>query len=501
MGGLIDLLTSVVLGEDDVVRLSEDVYGVRGDDFVAIAWCREDTEKILAGVVPDGARVVEVSEDVMLPNVRSASVDVERIGLEVDGDPVLFRFAQWGGHGGMPPGAGSGIGFGFGSSSPMATPGNFENYMARQQFDQSLDNARHELPENGWRRSMEDRLQSDELYGHQRNERDDNLGPYLKSFDERAKEKRVKYLERLRQFRADRLKPKVSPNSVASIKAMPVDPSYSETMEQKLSERRQNDEAIFRPNFHGPESQFTHFPPPPVKTAARIERRGLTSVFDNPDGNESEAPNPFPARPGIRPEHPRQSTMRGTESGLDGVRPIGSVSGFGDPQVVNPLRHSDIGPGGTQRQESFPYSMRGPQNSPYDTELLHRTYRNGFPDEYHIPLVMNQWPDYANPGDMDIASTVDDQRKGFDRLPPDEQRHIMGLMRRHRFSRDDGDPRNDQDKQTLERRLSRKWRGFQTGAVQPTAYEYQGPTHPWSTVDSAGGVAGGLGRARWSRWY
>lgn len=500
-GSLVDLLASVARGHGNVVRLGDDAYGIRGDGFVAIAWCRDDAEQILAGTLPDGTRTLEISDDVMLPNTRSASIDVDRIALELDGDPVFVRLAQWGGHGGMPPGAGSGLGFGFGVSSPMATPGNFGNYMARQQFDQSLDVARHPLPENGWQRSMEDRLQSDEMYGHQRNEKDGNLIPYTRTFDERAKMKKAAYLERLRKFRAERLKPKTNPNSVAAIKSMPVDPKHSQTMEQRLSDHRQNDDETFRPGFHGPESQFTHFPPPPVRIAARtIERRGLTSVFDYMGDDGSEAPNPFPSRPVPRPDSPGRSSMQGTERGLSATRPDAHESVFLDPQVMSSLPREDIGPGGTERMDAFPYGMRGPQNSPHDPELLHRTYRNGFPDEYHIPLVMNQWPEHANPGDMDIASTVDDQRRGFDRLPLDQQRHIMELMRKHRFATDGPDGRSGQARQTTEKRLAPKWRGFQTGAVTPVAQDYVGPAYPWATIGTTG-VAGGYGRAYRSRGY
>jgi len=499
-GGFIELLASIARGDSDVVRLGDEAYGVRGDGFVAIAWCRDDAEEILAGVLPDGTRIIDISEDTMIPSVRSASVDVDGVALEFDGDPILVRFAQWGGHGGMPPGAGGGIGGGFGTSSPMATPGNFENFMARQQFDVSLDSVRHPLPENGWNRSMEDRLQSDPMYGHQRNERDKNLVPYTKTFEERVKMKKVAYLERLRKFRAERTKPKPNPNSVASIKAMPVDPRHSQTTENRLSDHRQNDDDNFRPGYHGPESQFVYFPPPPVRTAAKIEHRGLTSVFDYPGGDgSSEAPNPFPVRPGVRPDSPGRSSMQGLERGLQSVRPNDSEGGFLDPQVMHPLPYEDLGPGGTERANTMPYSMRGPQNSGHDFELLHRTYRNGYPDEYHVPLVMNQWPSYSNPGEQDVSSTVDDERNGVGRMPQDEQRRILELMRKHRFEEEQPRPSTDQSGQTTERRLAPRWRRPQTGAVAPNAYDYQGPAWPWGTQNSWG--IAGLGRASRSRGY
>jgi hypothetical protein len=176
----------------------------------------------------------------------------------------------------------------------LAGTDQFGSNIVRQQFDISLEQARKSREDNDWDRSIETRLQSNKIYGHQRNEKDRNLEPYTLTFNERRRMRRRRYLQKRRENN-ERAREKEEGNTVRSIKNISPDPRHLVTTEFRLKDRRQTPDPPpgEKRKYHGPESEFVHFPPPDgtVKSTPTIRiatQFGVNTIFD--DHGEEQDP-------------------------------------------------------------------------------------------------------------------------------------------------------------------------------------------------------------------
>ena len=263
--------------DEPMADLEENVYAIRDKEGIVFAFNIEDAFSVISD---DIGNISIFKDDFEKTAAQESTVDkIKRIS---GGRPILVRYAQWGGIGSMPDQAGQGIGAG----GPMGGATNFNNPLTRIHFDKSLDTIRNSPEKNGWFQSLETRMEENPLYGHQRNTKDRNLQNYRLTYKERMNEKKKDYIRRMIENK-EKFDKIIDGNSVASIKATPLKPSNYVTMEDKLKTKRQQedpDPKKKRPQ-HGPESQFTHFPKPPVtasvKTAVTVQHNGLGTVFDD----------------------------------------------------------------------------------------------------------------------------------------------------------------------------------------------------------------------------
>ena len=434
VGPLMRIVSRALESPDAVVSIGGGAYAVHGDGSIVLAWSRADARALLTDGLPDDAITIDVDPNTHIPSdmARSASNDEGIIGdlsRSFDGKMVLLRFAQFGGHGGQPPGAGMGMGSGFGSSSPMAVPGQFINFIARQQFDRSLDQVRLGPEAGGWNKSLETKLAHDKLYGHTRKEKDRDMEPYELNWEQRVKLRKSRYMERVREMRAKKSAPKeLDPNSVEAIKMIAPKPDDHISVEEKLGDRRETDGVQFRPGYHGPESQFTHFPKP--------------VAAGNVPGRVIEARSP---------------TGYTTFDDMDG------------PFEKDPYQHDTAGGDGSDRYHQMPAGMQGyKRENPNDIQELWEHYRNGRPGDYNQDLLMNHWPHGTQPGQDPPVFTDGDKGR------------IIELMRQ-RFYADEqpeggGRPRG----KTTEEKLTSKHRSTPTNGVSPTAADQNAEPHPYS---------------------
>jgi hypothetical protein len=363
---VIELLRDAIRSPDTVTEVDDGVYAIKIDEGIIIAWNRDDALSILSGEMDvDDLERCDVKLDLHgnheshLP--RYASADGLRVRL--GNRSALFRFSQWGGQGGMLPSTGHGIGMGPGAGSALSGVDQFGNNIVRQQFDISLEQTRKSREDNDWDRSMETRLQSNELYGHQRNEKDRNLEPYTMTFNERRSLKRRRYLQRRRE-NVEKMRRQTEDNSVRTIKNIAPDPRHIVPIEFRLKDRRQtaDPEPGHKRPYHGPESAFVHFPksdvPTPSGPTIRIAlttQHNRNTIFD--DGGEEEALADL-IRPRSRPGGQiagKSSDERGAEAGLSGLN-----SGEGWPSISPTLsdeRHHDPYFGSGDTLHSLPAGM------------------------------------------------------------------------------------------------------------------------------------------------
>ena len=347
--------TRAIFGEirEKPLVAGDEVFAVRVPGGFVFAWDEAAVFSALDGEVPMGELLVLDIEDVEdlthedeldgeirgdLRRLGSSVADMLKVGIvpALDtlrktsaGHPVFIRVAQFGGvggnSGGVPGSSGSQAGGGqYGSSGGDV---NFDNPLSRQQFDVSLDSIRKDPEKNGWFTSFETRLQNDKMLGHQRNEKDGNLLPYSLSFQERVNRKRKDQIRRMIENR-EKEKTAFDSNSIPALKATPPIERNYRTTEDKLKGRRQipdPDPTVKRPQ-HGPESEFVHYPKP-TRGAASVGRGVTAQVTIKRDGNDSifkpehaDGDQIIDAKPRARtaPLSAKQSSPRGTESGLDG---------------------------------------------------------------------------------------------------------------------------------------------------------------------------------------
>ena len=431
IGPLMRIVSRALASTDDVVGLGDGSYAIRRDGDVVLTWSRSAARSLLLDGLPENVLTIDIDPKLHVPQemLRSASDEAEEIAdlsRSFGGQTVLLRIAQWGGHGGMPPGAGMGLGSGFGNSSPMAAPNQFSNYIARQQFDRSLDQARRGDEGGGWHKSLETRLSGDDLYGHTRTEKDRDMEPYKLSWEERVKLKKERYLDRVRESRQKKAGPKKpDPNSVEAIKLMAPKAENYISVEEKLGDHRETDGVQFRPGYHGPESQFTHFPR--AVTAARtVEARspvGYTTFDDMGD-------KLFPK---------------------------------------DPYNQDTAGGDGSDRFHRMPSDMMGPQREDQsDVGELQQKYINGRPYEMNIDLLMNNWPHGTQPGEPQPIFTEGDKAR------------IINLMRQRLRADEQPQAQVPPRGKTLEERLTSKHRQTPLNRTEPTAADYETEPYPYA---------------------
>ena len=369
-------------GQEDSVNFFDDgTYSIRTESGVFLT--TNPSLAMKAMCADDESEIIVLSEDVITPGIRTA---------------------QWGGHAGGQGSGGSGLG-GPGAGSPMGGVLNFDNPMARQQFDISLDGVRKSPSENGWDRSMETRLQDHPLYGHKRNEKDKNIESYALSFRERVKKARERYLERVianREKQAQRDKER----SVESIKSIPGDPKHFTSVETKLKDRRQQEDPD--PNYkrpqHGPESMFVYYPRPQMKTAAKVGGPGSTifAPWHDVDDIREQLHQPKKTHR-TQPAAAGESLPGGTERGLatlHGGSPVDSSS----PSVADdPFPDRDEAYSGRhEAANALPWAMHGRlrENDMDFGELDAKMWGDG-PRFFHREYLSDRWMDpNANPGEQ-----------------------------------------------------------------------------------------------------
>lgn len=431
---LMRIVSRTLDSSDAIIGVGGGAYAIRGDGQVVLAWSRTAARSLLTDGLPSDAITIDVDPSTHIPSdmTRSASITedvVADLSKVFSGKVVQLRLAQFGGHGGMPAGMGQGIGGSPGSTNPMAAPGQFTNYIARQQFDRSLDQARKGPEFSGWNKSLETRLAENDLYGHTRTERDRDMEPYEKSWEDRVKLKKSRYMQRVREIRKERTEPKKpDPNSVAAIKAILPNPNDHASVENRLGEYREVDGEQFRPGYHGPESQFTYFPRP--------------VAAENTLGRTVEARSPV------------------------GYTAFDEIDG---PFAADPYQHDSAGGDGDDRYHQMPYGMQGyKRENPNDIGELWKHYRNGRPGDYNIDLLMNHWPHGTQPGQDPSVFTAGDKQR------------IIELMRQRFYADDQPEGRGTAQGKTLEQKLRSKHRSTPLGSQQPTAADQNADPYPYS---------------------
>lgn len=286
--------------KEDFISLNNEIFAMSYNNDIAIVFSSKDAITLLDDKI-ENFKNIEINNSFVFEDESNDSFSYKIAGsilknktlddfLEVgifpslnnlqklsNKQPILLKFSQWGGMGGQGiDGAGSGMGIG----SPMAGAVNFDNPGARIQFDKFLDQVRRDGVSNGWFESLESRMQENPLYGHQRNKEDKNLINYRLTYKERMNERKKEMVKRILDNR-NKFNESIDSNSVENIKKSPVDPKHYSTLEDKLNRKRQQEDDTKKQKRHGPESQFTYFPPPPMRvTAQTIVHNGGSSAFD-----------------------------------------------------------------------------------------------------------------------------------------------------------------------------------------------------------------------------
>lgn len=336
--------------------------------------------------------------------------------------PILLKIAQWGGVGGQGV---DNIGQGIGAGNLMSGAVNFDNPIVRIQFDKSLDMVRKE-DSNDWSKSLESRMQENQLYGHKRNNKDWNLNNYRMTAKERRLEKKKEYVRRMIENRK-RFDKIIDQNSVENIKASPVDPKYYIPIEEKLKEKRhQKDDTEKRTGQHGPESQFKYFPPQPKKVLAQtVVRNGLSSIFENdPESmkNERAYPDEFSGRLRIR---------------------------------------------------EFPWAMYGPTREKYpidfreDNNLMwggsyNNSPENGQGGKFGIDFLADGYATGKNPGEIQQPIFTKDMLPG-----------IINEIKDHLKVQDDFQKQKVDDNLPIEKKLKTQHKAPATTGITPTTYDIQ----------------------------
>lgn len=300
----------------NIIEHNDDIFLTRCDDTIVLSFNAKDAFESLSADVSDTAYEIDLNNSIFEDemdkdnNYKLASkMHLRKLSIQQildagiipsintlktlsSSQPVMLKVAQWGGHGGQGV---DNIGQGIGVGSPMSGAVNFDNPISRVQFDQSLDMLRNNQPKSDWSQSLETRMQENDLYGHKRNDKDWNLKNYRLTYKERVKEKKKDYLQRMIDNR-NNFDKMVDKNSVESIKSTPLDVNHYTSLEDKLENRRETESSTEkRIDIHGPESEFTYFPPTPKEvTAQTIVHNGLSSIFDNdPESMKNESAYPY----------------------------------------------------------------------------------------------------------------------------------------------------------------------------------------------------------------
>ena len=414
---IIELLRKASKSSDKITMVDEDVYAIKRDDGIVIAWNRDDA----ITVASEGSIEMmecEVLIDLhgddksMLPRIASS----DGVRLRIGGSPIFFKFSQFGGQGGMLSSTGTGMGMGPGAGSAIAGADQFGSNIVRQQFDISLEMARKERKDNDWDRSMEKRLQSNELYGHQRNEKDHNLDPYTMTFNERRQLKRRNYLKR-RQDNLEKARKQVEGNSVKTIKSIATDPIHMVPLEFRLKDRRQekDPEPGFKRKYHGPESEFTHFPKSenPIQSGPTIRisannQYGLNTTFDNRHEEEALAELLQPRSHRSSPVSGKRSSEGGVEAGLSEIlRPEGQWPSISPSLSETPIKDPYFG--GRERLTSYPTA----ENPVGDDR---RPDQDFVDQKLNMPMLFDQYATSSEPSDnkTSLLSPVETEQMALD---------------------------------------------------------------------------------------
>lgn len=361
--------------------------------------------------------------------------------------PIMIKIAQWGGMGGQ--GGMGGFGEGIGAGSPMAGAVNFDNPIARVQFDKSLDLCRKE--QNGWNQSLESKMQNAPLYGHQRNDKDWNLKNYRLTFLERKKERKKDFLKRMIDNRK-RFDQMIDNNSVANIKASPIDPKVYTSMEEKLQNRRHQEDSTEKRKQHGPESQFTYFPHAPREvTAQTIVHNGLSSIFED-DKEMMQGKSAYPDF------YTGRSRIRTFPWGMYGPTRDGQMLDINNDQKTS-IRPTDLGEDNSLMWGG--YWNNAPSN--VDTGQINRDY------------LADGYATGENPGEIQKPIFTKDMLPNIIRQMQDH----LGIQNKITTKGEDN------DELTTEKKLKKLHHDTPTVGITPTNYDIQtlDDGYPWASKE------------------
>ena len=479
---IIDLLRKAMRSPDKVSSMGDDVYSIRTDDGIILAWGRDDAISILSGDANDVEECdvfigLHGDGESNLPRIASS----DGVRLNLGGRPILFRFSQYGGQGGMLPSTGFGIGMGPGAGSALSGVDQFGSNIVRQQFDISLEQTRKSREDNDWDRSLEARLQSSPIYGHQRNEKDRNLEPYTKTFNERRQLKRRRYLQRRKENNEKALE-QIKNNSVEAIKNIAPDPRHIVPTEFRLKERRQSPdpEPGEKRKYHGPESEFVHFPKtdsptvfePTIRTAY-TNQYGLGTTFDDrwQEDAMSEILSPKPSR--MSPVSGKVSTNKGTEAGLSEIHGGGTWPSISPNLPSSPVKDPYVG--GRERIQSLPPSM-GEQVSDLSGGIdryLEENEKDLYLNDLNMPFLADQYATNSEPS------------QGSPFLSPAETEQMAEAFRdKMKKFVEKRSPSGDRD-DGVEKKLKRLHRGWPWVGRQRPTEEYLGPPQPYPSYSDS----------------
>lgn len=412
-------------------------YNIDINNFIFEDEMNQSFSYRLAGVIQLAeSSIEEILETGVMPSIY-------RLKELANSKPIMLKIAQWGGQGGQGV---NGIGQGLGAGNPMAGGVNFDNPIVRVQFDKSLDLGRKNGQQNGWYQTLETRMQENPLYGHQRNDKDWNLKNYRMTYKERMQEKKKEFLKRMfaNRERFDKL---VDEHSVANIKAAPIDPKYYISIEERLKgKRQQEDSEEKRKNIHGPESQFTYFPPTPKRvTAQTITHNGLSSVFDDDpetiSGNKAY-PDFISGKARIR-EHPW---------GLYGPTRDGQMLDINNNQ--NP--------------STQPVDLNADNNLLWGG-AWNNAVSNNSGGKIGLDYLMDANATGNNPGEIQEPIFTADMLPG-----------VIQELRDHLKIQDDiNKPKQDNDQLPIEQRLKSQHKAPSTIGINPTNYDIQRVDDPY----------------------
>lgn len=523
--------TRSVLGairDAGLVSLGDGAIAARVPGGLVLAWDAESVLAALEGEIPMGKLVIVDVEEIegltdeddleeedrdTLRRLGSSASDMCKVGIlpsletirrSAGGRPILIRVAQWGGvggnSGGVPGSSGMGGANQYGSAGGDV---NFDNPLSRQQFDVSLDSVRRDPKKNGWFQSFEKRLEGDKLLGHQRIEKDGDLIPYTLSFQERVNRKRKEQIRRMIENR-ERERAAFDSNSVPSIKATPPIERDYRTMEDKLKARRKQEDPdpnAKRPQ-HGPESEFVHYPRPPMRTAAvTIKRDGNDSIF-KPEHEYGDPILDAAPRARVAPMAGKAPSSQGTEAGLDDMggrgRSYDTISQhYGEPADYSAAHPQQPYFDGSRRMDHLPdmlYDRVQEDRNRFDRDS--DAYLNGHPNSSidDGPLVMDtqrlreQGNEQRLESDPPAPETFDSPRP-FEEAGQDFIRHIRDWF--------GTSPKQQAGTSgNLEQRMDKMHRNRTRTPVEERGV-YPDAPWPYAGPDTPGvGIETGLGRLR-----